>query len=58
MPYIRRTSIYYWKKKILNEDNDNNPETTDTSQSKKYDMPHTSRDDYIVKVKDKKLCIH
>ena len=36
---------------LLNEDNDNNHETTDTSQSEKYDMSHTYRDDYIAKVK-------
>ena len=37
---------------LLNKDNDDNPETTDTSKSEKYDTPHTNRDDYIVKVKD------
>ena len=41
--------------KILsNEDNDHNPETTDTSLTKKDDMSHTSRDDFIEKAKDKK----
>ena len=39
---------------LLNEINDNNPETTDTSQSEKYDMSHTSPDDSIAKAKDTK----
>ena len=42
---------------LLNEENDDNPETTDTSQSEKYDMSHTNRDDSIEKVKDTKNTI-
>ena len=41
-------------KRLLNEENDHNPENTDTSRSEKYDMSHTSRDDYIAKSKDTK----
>ena len=36
---------------LLNEENDDNPETTDTSQSIKYDTPHTNQDDFIANVK-------
>ena len=39
-------------KTILNEENDDNPETTDTSQSEKDDTSQNSRDDSIVKVKE------
>ena len=39
---------------LLNEENDNNPETTDTSISQKYDMSHTSQDDFIEKAKEEK----
>ena len=39
---------------LLNEENDDNPETTDTSQSEKDDTSHTSRDDSIAKVKETK----
>ena len=39
---------------LLNEENDDNSETIDTSQSGKDDTSHTNRDDYIEKVKDKK----
>ena len=39
---------------ILNEKDDHNPETTDTSRYEKYDMSHTSRDDFIEKAKDTK----
>ena len=35
---------------LLNGDNDNNPETTDNSLSEKYDMSHTSPDDFTVKI--------
>ena len=38
-------------KKLVSKDIDNNNETTDTSRSEKDDMSHTSRDDYIAKVK-------
>ena len=41
-------------KRLLNEENDHNPETTDTSKSEKDDMSHTSQDDYIAKAKDTK----
>ena len=44
-------------KRLLNEDNDNNPKTTDTSQSEKYDIPHTSLDAFTGKTNDKKLQI-
>ena len=37
----------------LNEDNDDNTETTDTSLSRKYDMPHTSK--YGFTEKNKKI---
>ena len=33
-------------KRLLNEDNDDNPKTTDTSLSEKDDMSHTSTDDF------------
>ena len=39
---------------LLNKENDHNPETTDTSLSEKYDMSHTSSDDFITKAKDTK----
>ena len=38
-------------KRLLNDKNDHNPETTDTSQSEKDDMSHTSRDGFIEKAK-------
>ena len=41
-------------KTLLNEDNDDNPETTDTSLSIKDDMSHTSLDDFIAKSKGTK----
>ena len=41
-------------KRLLNEDNDDNPKTTDKSQSDKDNMSHTSRDDSIAKVKGMK----
>ena len=41
-------------KRLLNEENDNNPGTTDTPKSKKYDMSHTSRDDSFEIAKDTK----
>ena len=43
-------------KRLLNEDNDDNPETTYTSLSGKYDMSHTSKDNFTEK-NDKKLQI-
>ena len=39
---------------LLDEENDDNPETTDTPLSEKDDTSHTSQDDYIAKVKDTK----
>ena len=36
---------------LLNEENGDNPEITDTLQSEKYDTSHTNRDDSIAKVK-------
>ena len=39
-------------KRLLNEENNHNTETTDTSLSKKYNMSHTSTDDFIEKTKD------
>ena len=41
-------------KRLLNKENDHNPETTNTSQSEKDDMSHTNWDDYISKAKDTK----
>ena len=41
-------------KRLLNEDNDNHPETADTSLYEKYDMSHTSPDDFTGKTNDKK----
>ena len=41
-------------KRLLNEDNDDNPETTDTALSEKYYISHTSPDDFTEKTKDKK----
>ena len=41
-------------KRLLNKDNDDNPETTDTSQPGKDDMSHTSLDDFTEK-NDKKI---
>ena len=38
---------------LLDEDNYNNPETTDTSQSEEYDMSHTSPDDFTEKFSKK-----
>ena len=39
---------------ILNKENDDNTETTDTSQYENDDTSHTNQDDYIEKVKDTK----
>ena len=36
-------------KRLLNEDNDDNPENLDTSLSEKDDMSHTSADDFTEK---------
>ena len=38
-------------KRLLNKDNDDNPETTDNSLSGKYDMSHTSPEDFTEKRK-------
>ena len=42
-------------KRQLSEDNDDNPETTDTSLSGKDDMSHTSPYDFTGKTNDKKI---
>ena len=41
-------------KRLLNEENEDNPETTDTSRSERDDTSHTSRDYSIEKSKDTK----
>ena len=41
--------------RLLNKDNDNNPETTDTSISEKDDMTHTSPDDFTGGKNDKTI---
>ena len=55
--YIKSLSLSPFlpgNKILLKEENDHNPETTDTSRSEKDDMSHTSRDDFIKKLKDTK----
>ena len=47
MPFITRTSIFYVFKSLINKENYDNPETTDTSHTDKYDMSRTNLDDYI-----------
>ena len=42
-------------KRLLNKDNDNNPETTDTSLSGKYDMSHNIPYDFTEKNKWQKI---
>ena len=42
-------------KLLLNEDNDDNPETTDTSLSVKYDMSHISQDNFTGDKSDKTI---
>ena len=42
-------------KSLRNEENYDNPETTNTSSTDKYDTSHTNRDDYIENVKDMKI---
>ena len=44
-----------WYKILLNEENDDNPETTDITLSEKDDMSHTSTDDFKKENKDKKI---
>ena len=41
-------------KRLLNDENDHNLETTDNSLYEKYDMSHTSWDDFIGRTKTKK----
>ena len=48
LPFIPGNKI------LLNEANNDNPETIDNSQYEKDDMSHTSQDDSIAKAKDKK----
>ena len=45
-PYLPGNEI------LLNEENEDNPETTDTSEYGKDDMSHTNQNNYIAKVKD------
>ena len=40
--------------RLLNKDNNYNPETTDTSISEKYYMSHTSPDDFTGRIKDER----
>ena len=47
--YLALSPFITGNRRLLNEENDNNPETTDTSRSEKDDMSHTSRNDYICK---------
>ena len=42
-------------RRLLNEDNDDNPENTDTSLSRKDDMSYTSPDNFTEKTNDKKI---
>ena len=39
-------------KALINEQNDDSPETSDTSQSEEDDTFHTKQDDYIENVKE------
>ena len=39
---------------LFNKENDNNPENVDTSLYEKYDMLHTSTDDFTGETNDKK----
>ena len=50
--YIKPTALSPFitdNKILLNEDNDDNPETTDTSLPGKYDISHTSKNDFTKK---------
>ena len=47
-------SPFIWKKILLNEENDDNFETKDTTLSEKYDMSNTSTDDFTGGKKTKK----
>ena len=38
-------TLFTGNKILLNEENDDDPETTDNSQSEKYDTSHTNTDD-------------
>ena len=42
-------------KRLLNEDNDDNPKTTDPSLYEKYDMSHTSPDTFTEIKNDKNI---
>ena len=42
-------------KRPINKDKDHNPETIDNSLYEKYDMSHTSPDDFTEKRKTKKI---
>ena len=54
MSSIRRTSISSWNEIFKKLGNDDNPKTTDTSNTDKYETSHTNWDDYIENVKDMK----
>ena len=54
MPYTRRNYIFPGNKILFNNEDDDNPETTYTSQSEKDDTSHTNRNDPIAKMKDTK----
>ena len=50
--YIKPTALSPFlplNKRLLNEDNDENPEITDTSLPGKYDISHTSKNDFTNK---------
>ena len=58
--YIKPTAFSPFiteKKRLLNEDNDDNPETTDTSLPGKDDRSHTSKDNFTGGKMTKKLHI-
>ena len=54
MPYIRRTSIFLGMKPLINEENYDDPETTDTSHADKDDTSNTNWDDSTENLKDMK----
>ena len=51
--YLSLSPLFTGNKRLLNNENDNNTETTDTSRSEKDDMSHTSQGDSIEKSKNK-----
>ena len=59
--YIKPTALSPFipgNKILLNEDDDDNPETTDTSLSGKDDMSQISIDDFTGKTNDKTIIDH